>query len=669
MFKKILAIVAMLFLFITSTTAQNLEEYISLVESSTNNVEKLISLDSVLSLSYRTDPDVFIKYSLIYIDLAKELDSIESAAKKAMNVQSVLIYTKNDPKKAVKIINGVLLQKNKIKDSFLLGGLYLKKGIANSKLELKSAISDYNLALLNFAVGDSIHRADAFLYRGHAFSYSGDFVAAADDYDNAYSYYESLEDYDYMLRAQQGKITMFSLHGFYDLARNEREALIGKLIELNRTDFLATEYYNQSIDYQKTGNLDLQLQLLLKANKFQSESNNSRMYINIHSKLAEYYSANNNLKQAKEQLDSIEPYLSQIEGDRFAELSYSGAKSSYLMAIGDLDSSLDFAQIKLKNADSLGIEDEIMNAHLMLSEIYRKIGDYEKSLENKDEYAKMRDSLYYRSNANSLKYYQLRFDIQEKEKELAQHHLDIFHLEKDNKTFKNLIFFVSLAIILFFGIVILYRNRQNLKSQKKLQEVFSQKLLVSQEAERRRISEDLHDGIGQQLLLIKHKLILTGDQETKKMVDATIDEIRNISQDLHPFALQELGITRAIERTLQQIDENSTLFISSEIENIDNLFSPEEEVNIYRIVQESLNNIIKHANAEACKVHIKKIANNITISIKDNGVGFDFLEKSQDKKSLGLKTLLERTKFLSGQMKLISKKENGTHIEFKFPIG
>jgi hypothetical protein len=130
---------------------------------------------------------VFIKYSLIYIDLAKELDSIEGAAKKAMNVQSVLFYPKHDPKKAINVINGALSQKNKIKDSFLLGGLGLKKGIANLKLNLKSAISDYNLELLNFAIGDSIHRADACLYRGHAYSYSGDFIAAADDYDNAYT--------------------------------------------------------------------------------------------------------------------------------------------------------------------------------------------------------------------------------------------------------------------------------------------------------------------------------------------------------------------------------------------------------------------------------------------------------------------------------------------------
>ena len=668
MFKKILVIAPLLFLFMTSATAQNLEDYIGLVENSINNVEKLIPLDSVLSRSFGTDPEVFIKYSLIYIDLATELDSIEGAAKKAMNIQSVLVYTKKNPKKAIDIINGVLLQKNKIKDSFLLGGLYLKKGVSNSKLDLKAAITDYNEALRNFAINDSIHRADVYLYRGHANSYLGSFVAAGDDYDNAYSYYESLEDYDYMLRAQQGKITMFSLHGFFDLARKERDDLIEKLIELNRTEFLATEYYNQSLDYQKIGNRQLQLEFLLKARKFQNDSQKNMMYVNIHSKLAEYYSTNKDLKKAKEQIDLIEPYLSEIRGDRFAELSYNGAKSSYLMAIGDLDSSLDFAQIKLENAVSLGIEDEIMGSHLMLSEIYRKRGDFEKSLENKDQYSRMRDSLYYRSNANSLAYYQSLLDIQEKEKEFAKQNLDLRLLERDSETFKNLMFFVSLAIMLLFGIVLLYRNRQNLNSKKNLQEVFSQKLLVSQEKERRRISKDLHDGIGQQLLLIKNKLILMGDQETKEMVDMTIDEIRNISQDLHPFALQELGITRAIEHTLQRIDENTTLFISSEIDNIDDLFSPEEEVNIYRIVQESLSNIIKHANAEASKVLVKKYTKNITISIKDNGVGFDFPEKYQDKKSLGLKTLLERTKFLKGQMKVISKKENGTLLEFKLPI-
>jgi signal transduction histidine kinase len=152
------------------------------------------------------------------------------------------------------------------------------------------------------------------------------------------------------------------------------------------------------------------------------------------------------------------------------------------------------------------------------------------------------------------------------------------------------------------------------------------------------------------------------------MVENAIDEIRTISRDLHPFQLQELGITKAIEYALVNIDENTNLFISSEIDNIDNIFSPEHEVNIYRIVQESLTNVIKHAEAEAIKVSIMKLNKLIIITIKDNGVGFDFQEKFKNLKSLGLKTLLERTKFLDGQMKVQSSINHSTLLEYQFPI-
>ena len=109
------------------------------------------------------------------------------------------------------------------------------------------------------------------------------------------------------------------------------------------------------------------------------------------------------------------------------------------------------------------------------------------------------------------------------------------------------------------------------------------------------------------------------------------------------------------------------MFISSDIENIDHIFSKKQEVNLYRIVQESLNNIIKHAKAEAGKVTIKRTIDAIILEIKDNGIGFDFSEEYQNVQSLGLKTLLERTKFLKGQMKVTSKKNEGTTLSFKFP--
>lgn len=667
MHNKSFVIAPLLFLFALSMIAQDVRHYQNISDTASNNFLKLEALDSVLSKTFRKDTKTFIKYSQVYINLAKEMDSIEDAARKAMNLQQPLTNN-NDPEKSIVIINGVLAHKYKIKDSFLLGGLYLKKGLARSKIDFKKAVEDYTLALENFSKKDSIHIADALLLRGHARSSLGEFVSARKDFNDAYIIYEALKDYPYMLRAQQGKITMFSINGFYELARKERSELIDKLKALDLKEFLSTEYFNQALDYQKTGDSTLRLQFLLNAKENLNDTLNTKLFINIHSKLSEYYSEHKDLIKAKQEILHINPYYEKVLGDPSSELNFNSAHATFLIAIGDYENSLYFANKKLENAEKLGLDDEVMDSHLMLSGIHKNLGNYKKSLDNKDLYTVLRDSLYNRSNANSLAYYQTLFDMQKKEKELVEKNTNIKLLEKDTQTFKKVMFFISLAIMLAFGIILLSRNRQNLKSKKNLQEGFSQKLLVSQEQERMRISKDLHDGIGQQLLVIKNKLITKGDQDTMEMVDKTIDEVRNISRDLHPFALQELGITKAIEHTIRQIDENTSLFISSEIDNIDNLFTPEEEVNIYRIVQESLSNIIKHAKAEASKVLVKRFANNIIISIKDNGVGFDFNEKYQDKKSLGLKTLLERTKVLKGQMKVISKIENGTIIEYKLPL-
>jgi len=312
-------------------------------------------------------------------------------------------------------------------------------------------------------------------------------------------------------------------------------------------------------------------------------------------------------------------------------------------------------------------EEDIIASHELLSKIFEAKGDYKNALMEKDTYMKLEDSIYNKTTANSLAYYQTLYETEKKEHEIIAKNASIQLLEKDNQATQRRMIFITVALLLTFGIILLYRNRMQMQHKKQLQERFSQELLVSQEDERTRISKDLHDGLGQQLLLVKNKLVEKGDEETKNLVDRVIEDVRSISRDLHPFQLQELGITRAIEMTLTQIDENTSLFISSEIENIDNIFDKKQEINLYRIVQESLTNIIKHAKAEASKVTLRRLSNGVSLEIKDNGVGFDFSEKYHSVQSLGLKTLLERTKFLNGQLKITSKKDNGTTLDFFFP--
>ncbi|MAK36891.1 MAG: hypothetical protein CMC15_12095 [Flavobacteriaceae bacterium] len=660
-----------LFLFLLSLAAvgQDLSYYKQVADTAQNPTIRLQALDSVLSKSFRVDNDVFVTYSEAYITLAKEIDIIEAAARKAMNLQYILTNVKSEPRRAVTVINSVLAEKYQIKDSFLLGGLYLKRGGAHFRLDLQKAIDDYTLAIKNFGQKDSVYVADALLFRGQAYSTMGKFVPAGENYDRAYRYFEALEDYQYMAHAQQGNITMFSMNGFYDKAKEERDKLILKLKELGLNEFISVEQYNQGLDYRKQGKTDLAIKSFLEAKENTlSKDLKDPTYNSIIAAIVTHYSERGNYGQATEYLNILEANPTKYENDPYGQLSYLGAKARYAYAFDQPQLALTLASKRLNIAQEIGYGEEIMNSHLLLSEIQETVGNYKQSLENKKKYLAKRDSVYNTSSANALAYYQTLYETEKKENELISKSANIKLLEKDNDAFRKLMVFIGVAVLLTFGIILLYRNQLHLKKKKMLQERFSQDLLISQEEERKRISKDLHDGLGQRLLVLKNKLIGSGDIEAKQMVDHTIEEVRSISRDLHPFQLQELGITKAIEHTISEIDENTSLFISSEIENIDNLFTPEQEVNIYRIVQESLSNTLKHANAEASKVSVKKFVDKVIISIRDNGSGFDFSEKYKHIKSLGLKTLLERTKFLNGQMKVQSKKETGTLLEFQFPL-
>ncbi|MEZ4874841.1 MAG: sensor histidine kinase [Flavobacteriaceae bacterium] len=651
--------------------SQEVSYYKQLADTTSQPALKLMALDSILSKEGKSNQDVFIKNSENYIEYAKQIDSIEAAARKAIGLGYTLTTLTKEPERMIRIIDELLARKYKIKDSFLLGSLYLKRGGANFRLDLEQATKDYAKALEAYGENDSIYIADAYLFSGQAYSNLGKFVPAGENYRKAYEYYEALKDYEYMVFAQQGITTMFSMNGFYEKAKEEREKNIQKLQELGLEHNLIPMYYNQALDYKKMGNKKLEEEYLLKAFEFLKDENNetglfsSNIY--VFSKMIDFYLDEGNLAEAQKYFLFVQEKHDPSIKDNIYVSHYDEIMARYHLAMGHFDEALVYSEQKLGLALSLKYDEDIIASQELLSEIYAARKDYKKALDYKTLATNKRDSIYNNATANSLAYYQTLYETEKKEREITAQNANIQLLEKDNQAAKRKLVYFSLGLLLIFGIVILYRNRLQLKNKKVLQEKYSQELLVSQEEERKRISKDLHDGLGQQLLLIKNIAVKNHDPETKKIAEDAIEEVRGISRDLHPFQLQELGITKAIEMTLSQIDENTNLFISSEIENIDHLFDKSQEVNLYRIVQESLNNIIKHAKAEATKITVKKNSNHVLLEIKDNGIGFDFSEKYGNLKSMGLKTLLERTKFLNGQMKVTSKKNSGTTLAFMFP--
>ncbi len=233
------------------------------------------------------------------------------------------------------------------------------------------------------------------------------------------------------------------------------------------------------------------------------------------------------------------------------------------------------------------------------------------------------------------------------------------------------------------GAAILHgRDEQDLrKSEQKLRSLTAQ-LLTAQENERKRLAGELHDELGHALLTLKLSIRslekqLTPEQMSLKKslnkillnIGGTVDEVRRLYLDLSPGDLEILGLTTALQN---MVEDFMSLYPkikgSVNFENLDGLFSEPVNTAIYRIMQEALTNIGKHARAKTISVLAKRESHRISITIEDDGTGFEAAEALDAKRSLGLLTMEERVKILGGTFTLWSQKKRGTIISFTVPF-
>lgn len=243
--------------------------------------------------------------------------------------------------------------------------------------------------------------------------------------------------------------------------------------------------------------------------------------------------------------------------------------------------------------------------------------------------------------------------------------------------------FITLMIITFISILItVYLKRINsLKKETLLQRKFSELLIQSQENERKRIASELHDGIGQDLLTIinrakislKKPEIHLPEKQLQNILESasnSLEEVRRIARNLHPYQLENIGLTKTVESMLKNFNESTEIKFDYNIKNIDNIFSLEKEVSILRIIQECLNNIIKHSNAKKVLININHDTTNINISIQDDGLGISKEKQDEilnNKSGFGLWDIQERIKYLNGKFHLESSENTGTSISISIP--
>jgi signal transduction histidine kinase len=205
-------------------------------------------------------------------------------------------------------------------------------------------------------------------------------------------------------------------------------------------------------------------------------------------------------------------------------------------------------------------------------------------------------------------------------------------------------------------------------------------LLAVQEDERKRISRELHDETGQSLMVIRLYLGMLEAQlsgrtakakirETVSVVDRTIEGIRRIIARLSPLVLQELGLVAAIRKEAKDLAKATGVKARVAIGEDVGRLAPEIEAAIYRVVQESLHNVAKHAQAKSASVQMSRHENTVYLTIEDDGIGMPTKVNSPRSHSFGLAGIKERIASLDGEVRVHSEKGKGTRLEIMVPAG
>ncbi len=215
----------------------------------------------------------------------------------------------------------------------------------------------------------------------------------------------------------------------------------------------------------------------------------------------------------------------------------------------------------------------------------------------------------------------------------------------------------------------------------KAKQDFGLKIIEAQEEERKRLSREIHDGPAQMLanVIVRSDLIERVYRENgadaafseinsfKKMVRSALYEVRRIIYDLRPMALDDLGLVPTLRKYLRTIEEyHNHSQIQFENIGLELRLPPKYEVALFRMIQESVQNALKHANARQIKVRLEISHTAVSVSIKDNGVGFDLNQKKPE--SFGIIGMKERVELLNGEITFDSKIGKGTSVFIRVPL-
>lgn len=310
------------------------------------------------------------------------------------------------------------------------------------------------------------------------------------------------------------------------------------------------------------------------------------------------------------------------------------------------------------------------------------LGNYKTSSQNFQDSRVYRDSIYAIEKLELYQTLELKYETAQKENKITQQKLEIVDKDKsiaqkelEKSKIKNWIYILSALVflILSIGTVFYQRKKRRLIEEKneallKEKEKGLEAVILSQDNERKRIAKNLHDSVIQQMVSLNFGIRqIKDDSKTDllKILDQSTIELRDLSHKLMPKGLVKFGLEKAIEGLMELSLKFTKIDFHYEFSGIANRIPEKIELNLYRVIQELTQNVVKHSEATKIDIQLYQLQNNLHLILEDNGKGF-LMEGSKD--GIGLQNINSRVESMHGSLNYDSKIERGTIVTIKIPL-
>ncbi len=352
-------------------------------------------------------------------------------------------------------------------------------------------------------------------------------------------------------------------------------------------------------------------------------------------------------------------HLDQSIGYEVGMMIASFALSDISLKVNKVDSALFYLNriAPLIQGTSLGTYKR--RYYELLSGVLEKKGAFQKALEARKKYEEYHDIIMQDERSANIEKLEIKYQSEKKEWEIAKQKTQLAKQQNQLKLTILLAIFTLVSMILIF--FLLRQKRENRYQKRSIDAITD-----AQEKERQRIAQDLHDSVGSLLADLKRRLSLK-EHNTEELVllESLRKEIRQVSYAIMPDSLARFGLEAALKGELDKTARDLSLEAQMTSWGLTYDLSKGTEIHIYRIVQEALQNIRKHAKATRISLSLLQKGNNLNLVIEDNGKGFN---KEEANRGLGLKNIISRINLLRGQVTIDSNPKSGTTLNINLPV-